>query len=692
MPFNLNLNSGGSGASGAQGTTNDAGFLAVVNTEAEFNALSPVAKDWIRVDTEFLIGGAITFGVGYYYYDGSGWQIIALDSVSSFVDWVSEACYIEPASSAYDVGNASNFLDEITAAQLATLPSGAHVRWTAPQDVTLNTMRVARLGAATSTTISWESSTGVSGSDTQLGDGNIDINLGGVELAAGDTIDFTLVEITGGQMQLATVALAQADGWTALQDYSGFATTSFWTNNLSGFEGVSSQITIRTNEDDSLLIVDRDANTLTPTTQAFVDTLTPCPDDVPKVDADSINEYINNLDDYYVVFAKENFARTIANVNINGVNATFDNLENAVDNGDGSLLLSTTNNGNFNARASTSEFICKCDDYIEITTPAGGNFTTIQFSLSTDPLAFAEQNGNELRVFLGGSNWSLLDTGGNVLESGTHGGSATYRFTRTLVGFSVEREGVEIYSTPVPDKPVNYRIDPQPIVNGASGVYRVGDRHEQLTPIANDNTTNIVTGHDLTQAGDLTLRFQFADESGAHLWQMVQIDANEVLERFNASAAQDGSLTLFSDDYGRINVIDPATGEFQFIDTGRDFSYLWSELYVVADNLSSSDNHSSSEQVVGRWIDGSDICQVSVQGGALSTGSNTIATLGAFDSLISLEVYVKNGNNWRATTYNTGTSVLRPTVDSSNGVVNVQIGSDWGTIITDHIMVIQYTK
>lgn len=150
--------------------------------------------------------------------------------------FVETRCYSEPGA-AVDVDGLLPYLDEINATQLATLPAGAHMRWTAPSDVVLTTLEVARLGAATNTTISWTTSNGDSGSDSASGaSANTAINLGSVALSAGDTIDFTLEDITGGQMQLAVAATSTGNGWAALQDYSAFATTNHWSARLIGAE------------------------------------------------------------------------------------------------------------------------------------------------------------------------------------------------------------------------------------------------------------------------------------------------------------------------------------------------------------------------------------------------------------------------------------------------------------------------
>ena len=218
--------------------------------------------------------------------------VITQGQSSEFVDWIKEECFNEEG----DPVNLNNFsfLDEINPAQFATLPVAPHMRWTAPSPTVLNTLQIARLGTATNTTISWATSNGQSGTDTVTGAGNpLDINLGGITLDAGDTIDFTLEDLVGGQMQLATPAQSVGNGWTALQDYSGFANTSHWSSILIGSDAPIKRI-IRTREDDTLQLVDRVANTLEPL-DSIPENWTPCPPVVDGVQALS-GEHVNNTD------------------------------------------------------------------------------------------------------------------------------------------------------------------------------------------------------------------------------------------------------------------------------------------------------------------------------------------------------------------------------------------------------------
>lgn len=186
----------------------------------------------------------------------AGWSLCAEKEA------VSDTCYLEDGA-ALPVLDNDAFLDEISPPQLATLPAGAHMRWTATSDVALDVLELNGFTNGTAT-ISWLASNGQSGS------GSVTFNatnpyplaLGGVELAAGETIDFTLVSLTAGQMQLTTAATSIANGWTALQDYSAFANTSHWATRLFTSEIGENRI-VRSYTDGTLAVVDKDASTVT---------------------------------------------------------------------------------------------------------------------------------------------------------------------------------------------------------------------------------------------------------------------------------------------------------------------------------------------------------------------------------------------------------------------------------------------
>lgn len=695
---NFSTASGGSGAvTSVNGLTGDvvidnSKFEGIVNNETEYNALTPVEGSTMRVATEFLIGGLITVGVGDWYYDGSSWQITTLD----VVDIVTYGGTVDADAELlnFRVGQALHFHTIASTTFTSGQLMGSIVNENA-------------LAGFVNVTVE----AGVQGVLRKNADGSVVVfyttkteDIDWALSTQGLTTECLPTVTNAPRLDYANTFTVDADGYYFLKHKADavngtgilYIGTTVGTQDI--FDNLTNRITA-TELEKSYTIELEAGVTYHVSTQAGggSDMTNACYElypvsylskvtlsqnaldngysligqelDAPKPDVNAYNEYINNLDPYYVVFSKENFARTISNVNVNGVNATFDTNANAIDNGDGSLTLNTTGNGSFSARANTNETIIGCDEYFEITSPAGGNFTTIEFSLTTDPEALAEQNGNTFRVQLGGTNWNVLDTDGNVLGNGT-GGTATYRFTRTLAGFKIERDGVEIYNTSAPSVPTDYRIDPQPVVPNASGYYRVEDRHAVQTSIANDNTTNIVTGHDLTQAGDLTLKFSFADDTGAHLWQNVNIDASEVLNRFNATAAQDGSMTIFSDDYIRINVVDPATGEFQFIDTGREFEYLWSELWVVADQSITDTTSSGYQDIQGT--------NLRFQWGTSTTGV-VILPVPFADNSYKLTATAQFNDARIATTNSKTTTQFNILVETATGGSS-GVGADWMAI------------
>lgn len=110
----------------------------------------------------------------------------------------------------------------------------------------------------------------------------------------------------------------------------------------------------------------------------------------------------------------------------------------------------------------------------------------------------------------------------------------------------------------------------------ATGLYLICE-HSAL-PLGIPLTEIIQTGCDLTQLPNMRLKLHIRDEANDQAWGILELDVDNMLERFNAGSATDSWGTLFDNDYVRINVIDPVAGEIQIIEVGRSFEYMKSEL------------------------------------------------------------------------------------------------------------------
>ena len=113
-----------------------------------------------------------------------------------------------------------------------------------------------------------------------------------------------------------------------------------------------------------------------------------------------------------------------------------------------------------------------------------------------------------------------------------------------------------------------------------SGFYRI----EQASTIVNLGTadTPFNTGFDLTQSGELMLRFMFSDAGGsAREWASGFLNVDRIIERFNAGDATDGFAHVFDNDFIVINLVNPSTGEMLLRENGRDVG-VRAELWAVA--------------------------------------------------------------------------------------------------------------
>ena len=166
--------------------------------------------------------------------------------------------------------------------------------------------------------------------------------------------------------------------------------------------------------------------------------------------------------------------------------------------------------------------------------------------------------------------WDLFPAVGNQNIVGGGGFSPTSTGTLEIIELDLNSARPNNANTPI-------------VVQGASGLHRIG-----LAPTVNIGTadTSFNTGFDLTQPGELMIRFIAADGGGAARdWESGFLNVDRMLERFNAGDTVDGFLHIFDNDFVVINLIDPTTGEFLIRETGRDVG-IRAELWIVANTVS----------------------------------------------------------------------------------------------------------
>lgn len=128
-------------------------------------------------------------------------------------------------------------------------------------------------------------------------------------------------------------------------------------------------------------------------------------------------------------------------------------------------------------------------------------------------------------------------------------------------------------------------IDDLPVFADApTGTFKL-DEFQPETPIetvSTANGTNINLGMDLTQAEGLKLKLLFADQPTGIAWQQSIIDVDRLLLNFEAESALDGYALIFSNQWVRLNVVDPVQGILNFVDMGRNMQFVKAELFITA--------------------------------------------------------------------------------------------------------------
>lgn len=300
------------------------------------------------------------------------------------------------------------------------------------------------------------------------------------------------------------------------------------------------------------------------------------------------NEFFNNYKPHYLALSYEAAGGANVRINVNGVDATYTDLLNATDAGNGQVNFGGWTNGNFNRRARVdAEVLTEVWDYIEIISPDVAPYSQmiIAITQNTSDLAHSTSGVYNFRT-TAWANWgveaySFRNKTNTVVNSWSEA-NATYRITRTLAGVSFSRDWVELYCTDRPEF-VDYSTQTN-TVTGNTGLYRISE-DKPATPInttTNAAWTNIVTGYDLTQAANMRIEFTFADQATGVQWQKWTVEVDQLLEAYNNGNTVDAYVQIFDNDWMRVNVVDPATGELNFVDQWRDMVYVKSELRVVA--------------------------------------------------------------------------------------------------------------
>lgn len=175
-----------------------------------------------------------------------------------------------------------------------------------------------------------------------------------------------------------------------------------------------------------------------------VDVVTDGTSNTLSIDPIAINEYLNNRDPYHIAVAHEGAGGTNLTVSFNGVPATYDNLLNATDGGNGVVSFSGGVNGNFNRRAGTVEALLDVGDTFTITKPATGQFDSQHITFSADPSLPANSSTDTYRLSFNATQYSLRNPENVVVTTGTPE-NGEFEVTRILEGLLFKFNGAEIY-------------------------------------------------------------------------------------------------------------------------------------------------------------------------------------------------------------------------------------------------------
>ena len=119
--------------------------------------------------------------------------------------------------------------------------------------------------------------------------------------------------------------------------------------------------------------------------------------------------------------------------------------------------------------------------------------------------------------------------------------------------------------------------------------------------------------------------------------------------------------------------------------------YIDQGIYVDNEHFT-FDNYSTSEQVIGKWIDGKPLYRKVITFGALANNGNKTIPYGSSNNLIKFDIYAKNPTgNYLFKVPLGGTNYINSYVEMNSHQIVVQTNSD-RTNVTDNYVIIEYTK
>ena len=251
------------------------------------------------------------------------------------------------------------------------------------------------------------------------------------------------------------------------------------------------------------------------------------------------NEFINNFGPQYINISYEDDGGSSLRMNVNGVDATYTDLQNATDIGGGQVNFGGGVNGQFTRLARVdAEVLRNVGDYVEVIAPNVGTFSQMIVGITQNTVDRAHNTSGIYNLrFTAGSNgnvesYNFRDKTNSVVVSGGET-NATYRFTRTLAGISFTRNGEELYCTSVTEF-TDYRPEvPTAICNplfGESGSINI-----------NTGPNNIPVSWTPNALGDYTVEVTGINPGGANDQGHIRIGTTGVgsTEVFNGTAPAD---------------------------------------------------------------------------------------------------------------------------------------------------------
>lgn len=104
--------------------------------------------------------------------------------------------------------------------------------------------------------------------------------------------------------------------------------------------------------------------------------------------------------------------------------------------------------------------------------------------------------------------------------------------------------------------------------------------------------------------------------------------------------------------------------------------------------------YSTSEQVVGKWIDEKPVYRKIITGSLTKSGASTVTSLLdiGYDTITKLDIITKNTDPITSQYYSSTTSNIRCYIVPASKQLKVEIGSAYPTVPLDYIITLEYTK